>query len=69
MAILGVFRDLVYVVFQYILRSGGSDFHVISGLFVASFFASMFDRFLSDLGVILGGFGEPKSIIFGVEML
>ena len=38
-------------------------------LFVASFFESNFDRFLSDLGVILGSFGGPKSIIFGVEIL
>jgi len=41
----------------------------MSGLFVASFFASMFYCFWSDFGVILGGFGEPKSIIFGVEIL
>ena len=32
------------------------------------FLASMFDHFLSDLGLILGGFGVPKSIIFGIEI-
>ena len=32
------------------------------------FLASTFDHFLSDLGLILGGFGVPKSIIFGIEI-
>ena len=32
------------------------------------FLASIFDHFLSDLGLILGGFGVPKSIIFGIEI-
>ena len=32
------------------------------------FLASMFDHFLSDLGLIFGGFGVPKSIIFGIEI-
>ena len=32
------------------------------------FWASIFDHFLSDLGLILGGFGMPKSIIFGIEI-
>ena len=33
------------------------------------FLASIFDHFLSDLWLILGGFGVPKSIIFGIEIL
>ena len=32
------------------------------------FLASTFDHFLSDLGLILEGFGVPKSIIFGIEI-
>ena len=32
------------------------------------FLASTFDHFLSDLGLILEGFGMPKSIIFGIEI-
>ena len=32
------------------------------------FLASIFDQFLLDLGLILGGFGVPKSIIFGIEI-
>ena len=32
------------------------------------FLASIFDHFLWDLGLILGGFGVPKSIIFGIEI-
>ena len=32
------------------------------------FLASIFDDFLWDLGLILGGFGVPKSIIFGIEI-
>ena len=32
------------------------------------FVASTFDHFLSDLGVILGSFGVPKSIILGIEI-
>ena len=32
------------------------------------FLASIFDHFLSDLGLILGGFGVPKSNIFGIEI-
>ena len=32
------------------------------------FLASIFDHFLLDLGLILGAFGVPKSIIFGIEI-
>ena len=32
------------------------------------FLASIFDNFLLDLGLILGAFGVPKSIIFGIEI-
>ena len=32
------------------------------------FLASTFDHFLSDLGLILGGFGVPKSIMFRIEI-
>ena len=32
------------------------------------FLASTFDHFLAELGLILRGFGVPKSIIFGIEI-
>ena len=32
------------------------------------FLASMFDHFLWELGLILEGFGVPKSIIFGIKI-
>ena len=43
-----------------LLRFGEAYFRVISDLFVASFFASIFDRFGSDSGAILGGFGGAQ---------
>ena len=39
------------------------------GSFFASFFASIFDRFLVRFWSHLGGFWEPKSVIFGIDFL
>ena len=37
------------------------------GTFSASFLVPIFDCFFFDVGVILGGFWEPKSVIFGIN--
>ena len=57
-----IFIDFI-LGFPLFLRLGGSYVGSISFLFSHRFL----HRFLVDLGVILGAFGESKSVIFGID--
>ena len=61
-----MFIDFI-LVFPLFLRSGGFYVRLISDLFSHHFFDRFLVAFLVDFGVILGGFWEPKSVIFGID--
>ena len=55
------------MVFVCFWRFGGCYFRLMSGLFALRFLYRFLVAFFFDFRIILGGFWEPKSVIFGVN--